>query len=240
MKKPTGGNGHEPPRGKPARRDDPGGGCDALSRRRFLQAVGLGATAAAVGEERLAAETPSPARVGSDAEGPGAVPVTLKVNGETLRLKLEPRVTLLDALRDHTRIDIHEYVDLTGAKRVCDRGSCGACTVLLDGKTVYSCSVLAVEAQGHEITTVEGLEADGKLHPVQEEFVHCDGLQCGFCTPGFVMASYALLSESSDPSREEMLRGLDGNICRCGTQPRVLEAVERAARRLRASGKEGR
>ncbi len=204
---------------------------DGVSRRRFLTAVGLGA-AAAVGD-RAAADTPGPVRVGSADQGPGALPVTLKVNGETLRMRLEPRVTLLDALRDHTRVDIHEYVDLTGAKRVCDRGSCGACTVLLDGKTVYACSVLAIEAQGHEITTIEGVEKDGKPHPVQEEFVETDGLQCGFCTPGFVMSCAALLTENASPSDEEIRRALDGNICRCGTQPRVVEAVQRAAERVR-------
>lgn len=204
---------------------------DGVSRRRFMTAVGLGA-AAAVGD-RAAADTPGPVRVGSDAQGPGSLPVTLKVNGETLRLRIEPRVTLLDALRDHTRVDIHEYVDLTGAKRVCDRGSCGACTVMLDGKTVYACSVLAIEAQGHEITTIEGVETNGNLHPVQEEFIQTDGLQCGFCTPGFVMSCVALLGDNPSPNDDEIRRALDGNICRCGTQPRVIEAVQRAAKRVR-------
>jgi len=201
-----------------------------VSRRGFLTVVGLGATAAAVGE-RAAADTPAPVRADSLAQGPGALPVELRVNGERLRLRIEPRVTLLDALRDHTRVDIHEYVDLTGAKRVCDRGSCGACTVWLDGKTVYACSVLAIEAEGREITTVEGLGGAGGLHPVQEEFVATDGLQCGFCTPGFVMSCAALLRANPQPAREEIERALDGNICRCGTQPRVVEAVERVAAR---------
>lgn len=207
----------------------PGG----VSRRRFLQAVGLGATAAGLTSDEAAAKTPAPVRPGADAWGPTAVPVTLKVNGETLRLRLEPRVTLLDALRNHMQVDTQEAVDLTGAKRVCDRSSCGACSVMLDGKLVYSCSVLAIEAEGSEILTIEGIERDGQLHPVQEEFIHCDGLQCGFCTPGFVMASVALLQQNADPAESDIRKALDGNICRCGTQPRVVEAVQRAADRMR-------
>src|SRR5262249_43541666 len=132
-------------------------------------------------------------------------------------------------------LDRPEYIDLTGAKRVCDRGSCGACTVIMDGKTVYACSILAIEAEGREIRTVEGLEKDGKLHPVQEAFVHCDGLMCGFCTPGFIMASVALLEAHPNPTPEETRRLLDGNICRCGTQPRVLEAVAMAASKMAGS-----
>ena len=208
-----------------------------VSRRRFLQAMGLGATAAGLPADNLLADSAAPIREGADAWGPDAVPVTLQVNGETLRLRLEPRVTLLDALRDHLRIDTSESVDLTGAKRVCDRSSCGACSVLLDGKLVYACSVLAIEAQGSTIETVESLDEDGELHPVQEAFVHCDGLQCGFCTPGFVMASVALLRDNPDPSDDEIRHALDGNICRCGTQPRTLEAVQRAAERMREGRK---
>ncbi len=206
---------------------------DGFSRRRFLQAVGLGATAATLPGDGLAGKTVGSLRSGDVALGPSAVPVTLKVNGETLRLRLEPRVTLLDALRDHIQIDTQEAVDLTGAKRVCDRSSCGACTMHMDGKVVYACSVLAVEAQGHEIATVESLDEDGKLHLVQEEFIHCDGLQCGFCTPGFVMSSVALLRENPHPTGDEIRRGLSGNICRCGTQTRVLKAVEKAASGMR-------
>lgn len=202
-----------------------------LSRRHFLQAVGLGATAAGLPAEGLLARSAAPVRPA--ALGPDTVPVTLRVNGDVLKLKVEPRVTLLDALRDHMQWDTHEAVDLTGAKRVCDRSSCGACTVHMDGKPVYACSVLAIEAQGSEILTIEGLAEDDGLHPVQEEFVRCDGLQCGFCTPGFVMASAALLRDNPNPSREEIRKGLDGNICRCGTQPRALEAVEKAAARMR-------
>ena len=115
----------------------------------------------------------------------------------------------LDALRDH--------FDLTGAKRVCDRAECGACTVLLDDRPVYACAVLAIDAQGHSITTVEGITSGDALHPLQHAFVANDAQQCGFCTPGFVMASYALLKHNPNPSREQVVKGLGGNYCRCGT-----------------------
>jgi xanthine dehydrogenase YagT iron-sulfur-binding subunit len=204
-----------------------------VSRRRFLQALGIGATAATIPDggvlDAAAAQDASP-----DAPlGPGAVPVKLEVNGRTISIEVEPRTTLLDALRDHLLAGRAEHVDLTGGKRVCDRGSCGACTMIIGGRTAYACTILAVEAQGKPIRTVEGLEKDGRLHPVQEAFVHRDGLMCGFCTPGFVMSSVALLEANPAPTQDEIRRGLDGNICRCGTQCRVLEAVEEAAAKLR-------
>ena len=149
--------------------------------------------------------------------GPAAAPIQLNVNGRIHRLEVEPRVTLLDALR--TRLNI------TGPKRVCDRGSCGACTVILDGRTVYSCSVLAIEAQGKPIRTAEGLTEGTVLHPVQQAFCDHDGLMCGFCTPGFVTSVVALLEKNPKPTRQEARKALDGNICRCGTYPRVLEAA---------------
>lgn len=226
MKQPSESESAKSPTGQ---REESGG----VTRRRFLQAVGLGATAAGLPENGLLGKSPSAVRTGQDDWGPGAVPVRLQVNGETLNLRLEPRVTLLDCLRNHMQIDSHEAVDLTGAKRVCDRSSCGACTVFMDDKLVYACSVLAVEAQGSEITTVEGLGDASDLHPVQEEFVHCDGTQCGFCTPGFVMSSVALLNQTTQPADDEIDRALSGNICRCGTQTRVREAVHKAASRLR-------
>jgi xanthine dehydrogenase YagT iron-sulfur-binding subunit len=221
-----------------------GTAASALSRRRFLQALGLSATAATLPEngflgDRLPAAEPAaqaPAVQAPAAAGPGAVPVTLKINGKPLALSLEPRVTLLDALRNHLLVGSGEAADLTGSKRVCDRASCGACTVIVDGKSAYACSILAIDAQDRDIRTVEGLEVDGKPHPVQEAFVAHDGLMCGFCTPGFVMASVALLESNPGATRADILRGLDGNICRCGTQCRVVEAVEAAAAKL----KEGR
>lgn len=200
-----------------------------VSRRGFLQSLGLTAAAAIPASGIIGDATPLVAAEEKASEGPGPVPVELWVNGKTVRLELEPRVTLLDALRDHLHLGKPEYVDLTGSKRVCDRGSCGACTILVDGKPVYACTMLAVTAQGSKIETIEGLSADGELTPLQEKFLHHDGLMCGFCTPGFVMAATALLRENPTPTRDEIRDALDGNICRCGTQPRVLEAVEAAA-----------
>ena len=141
--------------------------------------------------------------------GPGKVPVTLNVNGKKLAAELEPRVTLLDALRGP--------FDLTGAKRVCDRGACGACTVLLDGKPVYACSLLAIDAQGAKITTIEALAEADQLSPVMKAFVEHDAQQCGFCTPGFIVATTSFLQKHPKPTADDIRRGLNGNYCRCGT-----------------------
>ncbi|HEY4899865.1 MAG TPA: (2Fe-2S)-binding protein [Terriglobales bacterium] len=141
--------------------------------------------------------------------GPGKVPVTLSVNGKKLSADLEPRVTLLDALRTQ--------FDLTGAKRVCDRGACGACTVLLDGKPVYACSVLAIDAQGAKITTIEAMAEGDALSPVMQAFVAHDAQQCGFCTPGFVVATAHFLQQHPKPTADDIRHGLSGNYCRCGT-----------------------
>ena len=149
--------------------------------------------------------------------GPGKVPVALNVNGKRLTANLEPRVTLLDALR--------EQFEVTGPKRVCDRGLCGACTVLADNKAVYSCSMLAIEAQGKQIVTTDGLAPEGQLHPVSAAFVDNDAQQCGFCTPGFVMATKAFLDKHRDPTHEELHKGLGGNFCRCGTYAGIKGAV---------------
>jgi aerobic-type carbon monoxide dehydrogenase small subunit (CoxS/CutS family) len=152
------------------------------------------------------------------------VTVTLRVNGRAHKVQVEPRVTLLRVLRNH--------LHLTGAKEVCDRGECGACTVLLDGKPVYACMMLAVDAEGHEITTVEGLAKGGKLHPVQEAFIEHDAMQCGFCIPGFIMAAAGLLNENKNPTLDEVKVALSGNICRCGVYPRIFAAVLDAAKRM--------
>lgn len=149
--------------------------------------------------------------------GPGAIPVTLNVNGKDLKAQLEPRVTLLDALRDH--------FELTGSKRVCDRGECGACTVLMDGKVAYACTVLAIDAQSHKIETIENLTAGGDLHPIQKAFVENDAQQCGFCTPGFVMAAKALVDKYPNPTPEQITHELSGNFCRCGTYAGIRDAV---------------
>jgi xanthine dehydrogenase YagT iron-sulfur-binding subunit len=160
------------------------------------------------------------AQAGPRAVGPGEVPVALMVNGRRVELTIEPRVTLLDALRNRA--------DLTGNKRVCDRGTCGACTMILDGRTVYACSTLAIEAQGTQIRTVDGLASGNALHPVQQAFCDVDALMCGFCTPGFVVATVAVLERYPNATREQIAMGLDGNICRCGTFVRVMEAALKA------------
>ena len=187
-----------------------------LSRRTLLKTVGLGGGAVA------ASQLPSFGQAaGPKSLGPDAVPMTLNVNGKSLSLKAEPRVTLLNALRNH--------LDLTGTKVVCDRGSCGACTVHLDGRPVCSCLTLAVDAVGKKITTIEGLAKDGKLDPVQEAFIKKDALQCGFCTPGMIMSVRALLNRTPNPTLAQVKQAVAGNLCRCGTYPRVFEAAMHAA-----------
>ncbi len=183
-----------------------------FSRRTFLKTVGAGGVAAGV----IAPGGRAEAQVAGSV-GPGAVPVTLNINGRTHKLEIEPRVTLLDALRNR--------LNLTGSKRVCDRGTCGACTVIVDGRTLYACSTLAIEMQGKAIRTVESFTSGTVLHPVQQAFCDTDGMMCGFCTPGFVTSAVALLEKNPKPTAAEARRALDGNICRCGTYVRVLEAA---------------
>jgi xanthine dehydrogenase YagT iron-sulfur-binding subunit len=176
-----------------------------FSRRDFLKISGITATVPLVVGPRMvrAADADVPVY------GPGKTPIALTVNGKKHTAELEPRVTLLDALRDS--------FDLTGTKRVCDRAECGACTVLVDGKPVYSCSILAIDAQGHRISTVEGLTQGARLHPLQQAFIDNDAQQCGFCTPGFIVAGKALLDRHPNPTPEQVQRGLSANFCRCGT-----------------------
>ena len=193
----------------PRRKDEPG-----FSRRSFLKTVGAGGVAAGV-----LTKAPGVKAQSVNAVGPGAVPISLNINGQVHRLEVEPRVTLLDALR--TRLN----PPLTGVKRVCDRGACGACTMIADGKTIYACSTLAIEAQGKRIRTVESFTQGTVLHPVQQAFCDKDALMCGFCTPGFVTAAVALLEKTPKPTVEQAKRALDGNICRCGTYKGVLEAA---------------
>lgn len=174
-----------------------------------MGSLAVGIEPAATG---AAAQAPVPGAI-----GPGDVPVTLTINGQRHQLRLEPRVTLLDAMR--TRLDI------TGAKRACDRGTCGACTVIVEGRTYYSCSLLAIEWQGKPIRTIEGLALGAALHPVQQAFGDHDGLMCGFCTPGFVMATVALCEKHPALTEDQARRGLDGNICRCGANVGILKAA---------------
>jgi xanthine dehydrogenase YagT iron-sulfur-binding subunit len=205
-----------------------------LRRRDFVKLVGgtgVAATAAQVlaGHKLAAAATTVPEEVVSSGKiiGPGPVAMTLRINGEARKLTVEPRVTLLDALRNH--------LDLTGAKKVCDRGTCGACTIIVNGKPTYSCSVLAIEVAdrdgkpGAHIRTIEGIAPEGKLHPVSASFVENDAQQCGFCTPGFVMSCTAYLETHRHPTIEEVKEALGGNLCRCGTYMGVRNAVVQTA-----------
>jgi xanthine dehydrogenase YagT iron-sulfur-binding subunit len=189
-----------------------------LSRRDFLKVSGISLSVPLIIGHRVINVAGQEVKL----FGPGKVPISLSINGKKYSAEVEPRVTLLEALR-------HE-LDLTGAKRVCDRGTCGACTVIIDGKPVYSCSVLAIEAQGKAITTVEGLAQGDKLHPVQQAFIDNDGQQCGFCTPGFVVACKAFLDKNPNPTPEQVQKGLGGNLCRCGTYIGVRAAVLQAAK----------
>jgi xanthine dehydrogenase YagT iron-sulfur-binding subunit len=211
--------------------DDPGGPPPGgLSRRAFLRgsaAAGLGAGLLGGAPSAAAPAAPTAPTPKTEARlsiipivGPQPVAMSFRINGQPYTARLEPRVTLLDALRDH--------FDLTGAKQVCDRGTCGACTVLLDGRTVYACSVLAIEAQAtdvREIQTIEGLGTVDKLHPIQAAFVENDAQQCGFCTPGFILAAKALLDANPEPTAAELHHGLSGNFCRCGTYAGMRRAL---------------
>ena len=149
------------------------------------------------------------------------VTIRLKVNGETHRLVVEPRRLLADVLR--------EDVGLTGTNLGCEHGACGSCTVLVDGQSVRSCLLFAVQANGHEVMTVEGLARDGEMHPLQRAFWEKQGLQCGFCTPGFLMTAYELLQRNPNPSEEEIRSALSGNICRCTGYQHIIEAIQSAA-----------
>jgi xanthine dehydrogenase YagT iron-sulfur-binding subunit len=193
-----------------------------FSRRSFIKGAGLTAAGTTVLNSGLLGQT-NEAR--SRALGPGAVPVTLQVNGAARRLEIEPRTTLAEALR----VDL----DLTGTKVVCDRGSCSACTVLLDGTPVNSCMTFALDVGNRQITTIEGLSRGNELHPVQAAFIEHDGMQCGYCTPGMVMSCAALLSRNSDPSMDDVRQACSGNLCRCGTYPKVFAAALAAAKSAR-------
>ncbi|MGH9355532.1 MAG: (2Fe-2S)-binding protein [Terriglobia bacterium] len=202
---------------------------DGVSRRDFLRGAGVAVSGSLlVGEAQGLADSSGKS---TGIQGPGEVPVTLRINGGVKRLNLEPRVTLLDALRDR--------LDITGAKKVCDRATCGSCTMLLDDKPVYACTVLAIEAQGHDVTTIEHFSEGGKLHPVMTAFAENDAQQCGFCTPGFVMACIAFLKTHPNPTLEEVEKGLGGNLCRCGTYRGIRQAVLDTAKVISAQTKGG-
>lgn len=202
---------------------DPNATNGSVSRRDFLKGAGAAVSTGILAVEGVAAP---PQESGAEVLGPGKVPVTLRINGKLHKLSVEPRTTLLDALRND--------LDVTGSKRVCDRGTCGACTMIVDGKAIYSCSTLAIEAEGHSIRTIEGLAQAGQLSPVMAAFVNNDAQQCGFCTPGFVMAATAFLEKYHNPTVEQVNRGLGGNICRCGTYHGLRLAVMEASKKMRA------
>ncbi len=163
---------------------------------------------------------------GPPVAGPGPVPITLKVNGVTRTLQVEPRMTLAEALRGP--------LGLTGTKIACNRGACSACTVWLDGVTVCSCMMLAIEVGARSVTTIEGLASGEQLHPVQAAFIEHDALQCGFCTPGMVMSCAALLEHTPDPTAEDVQAAISGHFCRCGTYPHVVAATLAAAKARKA------
>ncbi len=208
-------------------RDSKPGG---YTRRSFLKGAGTVAASGVVAQTALAAAPET-------AEGRALVPrlageveIQLEVNGKTQKVKCEPRTTLLSALRH--RVDPPH----TGTKLVCDQGACGACTVLLDGEPVCSCMTLAVDAQGREIRTIEGLADGDALSPVQSAFVENDALMCGFCTPGFVMSVTGCLEKNPDASLPEIKTACSGNLCRCGTYPHIFDAAVQAGRQMKQGG----
>jgi xanthine dehydrogenase YagT iron-sulfur-binding subunit len=186
----------------------------SVTRRSFLGGLGLGG-AAAIG-------TPAPAHANPTIETAQAIPMALKVNGQIRHLRLEPRVTLLDALR--------EDLQLFGTKKGCDHGQCGACTVHVNGRRVNSCLTFAIMHQADEITTIEGLAQNGRLHPMQAAFLEHDGFQCGYCTSGQIMSATALLREPCGPDDNSVRECMSGNICRCGAYMNIVAAVQSVRR----------
>ena len=199
-----------------------GGG--GLSRRGFLKGGVVTAAGAAIGDaslEAFAQEQGKPARAKVIS---GATKVTLNINGKDRQIEIEPRTTLADALRDRA--------DLTGTKVVCDRGSCSACTVFVNGVPTLSCLSLAIDSAGKKIKTIEGVADGDKLHPVQEQFIEHDAMQCGFCTPGMIMSCVALLEKNKQPTLDDVKQTTCGNLCRCGTYPKVFSATLAAAKQM--------
>ncbi|HEX4793514.1 MAG TPA: (2Fe-2S)-binding protein [Humisphaera sp.] len=196
------------------------------SRRKFLKGMGVAGAGAALADQLIGSEKKivSPGTGASPDSVSGTVNIVLDVNGGKCDVTVEPRTTLLNALRNHAEPPV------TGPKLVCDMGSCGACTVLMDGKNVYSCLVLAVDAVGRKLTTVEGLGTPEKMNAVQSAFVEHDGMMCGFCTPGFITTISAYLKKHPNPSLDQVREACKGNFCRCGTYPRVFEAALAAAK----------
>ncbi len=225
------------PAGKPATEEAsaPASPRAGVTRRSFIKGAGAAAAGAtALAGARGLVNPPeavaAPAAAGPAQAGPGPTKVTLNINGTNRTVEIEPRTTLVNVLRGVGHTPLPPDQALTGAKIGCDRGSCGACTVHVDGKSAYSCMLLAIDVQGKKITTVEGLAKNGELTAVQREMVAKDGYQCGYCTSGFVMSMTALLNEKPNPTLEEVKMGVSGNTCRCGAYPRIFEAALAAAK----------
>jgi xanthine dehydrogenase YagT iron-sulfur-binding subunit len=194
-----------------------------ISRRGFLKGAGLTAAGTALleGVQGFTSEAAAEAPSGVRELGPEAAPVRLHVNGAEHTLEIEPRTTLAEALRIH--------LGMTGTKIVCDRGVCSGCTVWLDKMPVNSCMTLAIDAVGHQVTTIEGIASNGSMHPLQAAFVKHDAMQCGFCTPGMVMSCAALLERNPNPTEHDVRHAVSGNLCRCGTYPKIFAATLDAA-----------
>lgn len=195
-----------------------------ISRRGFLKGAGLTAAGTALleGVQTFSREASAAAQTSGVTEfGPGPAPIRLRINGAEHALEIEPRTTLAEALRLH--------LGMTGTKVVCDRGVCSGCTVWLDKMPVNSCMTLAIDAIGHDVTTIEGLSAAGEMHPLQAAFVKHDAMQCGFCTPGMVMSCAALLEHNPHPTEHDVRQAVSGNLCRCGTYPKIFAATLDAA-----------
>jgi aerobic-type carbon monoxide dehydrogenase small subunit (CoxS/CutS family) len=198
---------------------------DGYSRRQFLKGLSAGAIGAAAlthaGFPPAAEAQDAPPKADLQLLAGAGAPLEITINGAVKKLACEPRTTLLALMR--------EKLEITGPKDVCDRGACGACTVLVDGKPVVSCMTLAHDCAGARVETVEGLGTPEKPHPLQKAFAECDALQCGFCTPGMVMSLKCLLDRDTKPSLDSIKKAVEGNVCRCGTYPRIFEAADKAA-----------
>jgi len=196
---------------------------EGISRRKFIKGMGGGVVGSAVLVHSLPAIS-TDENIEEKQLHEGKQFLSFKVNGKPVKLLVEPRSTLAEVLRDH--------LQLTGTKIICNQGECGGCTVLLDGKAVYSCHLLALDAAGKEVITIEGLLDGEKLHPIQEAFIEHDGFQCGFCTPGQIMAAQALVMQNPKPNRDQVKEGMAGNICRCSAYPKIIDSVLAAAEKL--------
>jgi aerobic-type carbon monoxide dehydrogenase small subunit (CoxS/CutS family) len=190
---------------------------NGVSRRSFIRTLGLSAAAAPLAHTAEAAQTGRGANDDAVIHGPEPIRIALSVNGRSHEATVDPSTTLLDALRVH--------LNLTGTKEVCDRGACGGCSVLVDGALTASCMMLATDAVGTKVTTIEGLARGDKLDPIQESFIRHDALQCGYCTPGMIIAAKALLNENPRPTPDDIKQGLRGNLCRCGAYGNIVNAV---------------